>query len=156
PLASGRVQLGVDRLTLVAGSGAIITAHRSLTLTITVVGSTRTWAVPRAADTIRATTASVHARADVDGDGAVTIRDAQALRQAWADAALTGAACPPPPAGTDADGDGCLTVADLETVAAHVRAPSAELARGAVAPNVVATFVVNSNGDGADVKADGI
>ncbi len=156
PLASGRVQIGLDNVMLVGANGAPITVHRSTVLTFRVgTSAAQLWRAPAGPAMTTAAQPAVHASADVDGDGTVTIRDAEMLRAAWLDAAESGAACPRPPAGTDVDGDGCLTIADLETAAADVRAADPS-ARASATPNAVASFVVNSTADGADANNDGI
>ena len=140
---------------LVAGNGSTITSARSLALTFAVAEAGHAWPAPSAAAPSGAVSRAVRASADVDGDGTVTIRDAQLLRPAWHDAAESGAACPPPAAGTDVDGDGCFTIGDLQSIVAQIRTAPAAL-RAPVATNDVTTFVVNSAGDAGDAKADGV
>ncbi|HEY1739601.1 MAG TPA: PKD domain-containing protein, partial [Acidimicrobiia bacterium] len=155
PLAVGHVQVRLDGLMLVGTDGATLARDLSLVLTLDVGNGTHVWSAPQGPTTTVAAAPGLRASTDVDGDGSTTIRDADMLRTAWTNAAEAGAACPTPPAGTDVDGDGCLTIADIQTVAAHVQATAQSMARVA-APDAVTTFVVNSTGDGADAKADGI
>ena len=154
PLAVGHVQVRLDGLMLVGADGSTLARGLSMVLTITVAHGAHVWTAPQGPTTAPLATGR-HASTDIDGDGSTTIRDADMLRQDWMNAAESGAACPAPPPGADTDGDGCLTIADLETVAAHVQATAQSMQRAAT-PNTVTTFVVNSTGDGADAKADGI
>jgi CSLREA domain-containing protein len=155
PLAGGHVQVRLDGLMLVGSNGVVLARGLNLSLTIDVAHGTRVWSAPQGPATAPTAAATHPASTDIDGDGSTTIRDADMLRQDWMNAAESGEACPAPPAGTDVDGDGCFTIADVETVAAHVQGTAQSLQRAA-APNVVTTFVVNSTGDAADAKADGI
>ncbi len=78
PLAAGHVQLRVDGLMLVDATGSVITAHRSVAVTFAVGESAQEWTAPAAA-AVPAASSGARAPADIDGDGRITIRDAQML-----------------------------------------------------------------------------
>ncbi len=172
PERAGILELRLARTLVVDSHGRKIAARPSVVVRIQVGASHRLLRAPAAA--ARTGHASHARRADLDGDGAVSNGDAQAVAYAWTMQRYGHGACSASPA--DVNGDGCVDVRDVQTVAAAYTAPRpappdttvpshlfAPSSIGGLDDDVLSlapgdvTFTVNSTADDADANtADGI